>query len=77
MITTAKRLPRYYYAARTRYFRLRYGVAGPTLANLGWCLGRLISKSREIFGTKKPHLPEMAWRDIWANWSMPLSKARN
>lgn len=77
MITTAKRLPHYYYASRARYFRLRYGVAGPTLANLGWCLGRLISKLRETFGTNKPHLPEMAWKDIWTNWSAPLSKARN
>lgn len=74
MITTARRLPHYYYASRTRYFRLRYGVAGPTLANLGWCLGRLVSKMRETFGTKKPHLPEMAWKDIWTNWSAPLSK---
>jgi N-acetylglucosaminyl-diphospho-decaprenol L-rhamnosyltransferase len=72
MITTAKRLPRYYYASRTRYFRLRYGMAGPTLANLGWCLGRVISKLRETFGSKKPHLPEMAWRDIWINWDKPL-----
>jgi N-acetylglucosaminyl-diphospho-decaprenol L-rhamnosyltransferase len=72
MITTARRLPRYYYASRTRYFRLRYGFAGPTLANLGWCLGRLVSKSRETFGAKKPHLPESAWKDIWTNWSKPL-----
>jgi N-acetylglucosaminyl-diphospho-decaprenol L-rhamnosyltransferase len=68
MMTTAKRLPRYYYASRTRYFRLRYGMAGPTLANLGWCVGRLISKVRETFGKKKPHLPQMAWKDIWTNW---------
>jgi GT2 family glycosyltransferase len=74
MITTAKRLPRYYYASRTRYFRLRYGAAGPTLANLGWCLGWLIAKFRETFGAKKPHLPESAWKDIWTNWSAPLSK---
>jgi N-acetylglucosaminyl-diphospho-decaprenol L-rhamnosyltransferase len=77
MINTTKRLPEYYYASRTLYFRLRYGVAGPTIANLSWCLGRLISKSRETFGKKKPHLPRMAWRDIWTNWSSPLSNSRN
>jgi len=71
-IIAARRLPRYYYASRTRYFRLRYGVAGPTLANLGWCLGRLVSKLRETFGAKKPHLPAMAWKDIWTNWGVPL-----
>lgn len=72
MITTAKRLPRYYYASRTRYFRLRYGMAGPTLANIGWCIGRMISKARETLGTKRPHLPEKSWRDIWTNWTTPL-----
>lgn len=77
MITSAKRLPRYYYASRTRYFRLRYGVTGPTLANLGWCLGRTISKLRETIGTKKPHLPEMAWKDIWTNWRTPLAPPRS
>lgn len=71
-ITAAIRLPSYYYASRTRYFRLRYGVVGPTLANFCWCLGRLISKLRETFGGKKAHLPDMAWRDIWTNWSTPL-----
>ncbi|HUQ38284.1 MAG TPA: glycosyltransferase family 2 protein [Aestuariivirga sp.] len=76
-ITSAMRLPRYYYASRTRYFRLRYGVAGPTLANLGWCLGRLISKFRETFGSKKAHLPELAWKDIWINWKTPLAPKRH
>jgi N-acetylglucosaminyl-diphospho-decaprenol L-rhamnosyltransferase len=74
MINTAKRLPRYYYVSRTRYFRLRYGVAGPTLANFGWCIGRVISKLRETFGSKKLHLPELAWKDIWTNWSKPIGK---
>lgn len=76
MITTAKRLPRYYYASRTRYFRLRYGVAGPTLANLGWIMGRAISKTRELIGNKAPHLPEKSWRDIWTNWSRPLKPTK-
>jgi N-acetylglucosaminyl-diphospho-decaprenol L-rhamnosyltransferase len=77
MIATAKRLPRYYYSSRTRYFHLRYGLAGPTLANIGWCIGRLISKARETFGAKKPHLPEMAWKDIWTNWRAPLGAKRH
>ncbi|MDP1699404.1 MAG: glycosyltransferase family 2 protein [Aestuariivirga sp.] len=72
-INSAKRLPRYYYASRTRYFRLCYGVAGPTLANIGWSVGRIISKTREAFGAKEPHLPGMAWKDIWTNFYDPLS----
>lgn len=72
-INTAKRLPRYYYASRTRYFRLRYGVTGAMLANIGWSIGRIISKTRETFGAKEPHLPTMGWKDIWTNAHAPLS----
>lgn len=72
-INSAKRLPRYYYASRTRYFRLRYGVTGAMLANIGWSIGRIISKTRETFGAKEPHLPTMGWKDIWTNLHVPLS----
>jgi N-acetylglucosaminyl-diphospho-decaprenol L-rhamnosyltransferase len=76
-ISQAKRLPKYYYASRTRYFRLRYGIVGPTLANLAWCCGRVISKTRETLGKKERHLPENAWRDIWTNWSDPLGNDKH
>ena len=73
-IFSAKRLPRYYYASRARYFRLRYGVLGLTIANFAWYIGRIISKLRETFGTKTPHLPEMSYLDIWTNWKAPLQQ---
>jgi N-acetylglucosaminyl-diphospho-decaprenol L-rhamnosyltransferase len=72
----AERLPRYYYESRARYFRLRYGLAGPTLANLCWHAGRSISFVRERFAGKENHLPESMWKDIWANWRSPLSGNR-
>ena len=66
-----KRLPRYYYASRTRYFFLAYGWVGLTLANLLWSLGRLVSKSREIFERRGPAVPDKQWLDIWTNWFHP------
>jgi hypothetical protein len=66
-----KRLPRYYYASRTRYFFLAYGWLGLTLANLLWSVGRLISKSREIIGRRGRDVPDKQWRDIWTNWLRP------
>jgi GT2 family glycosyltransferase len=66
-----KRLPRYYYASRTRYFFLAHGWVGLTLANLLWSLGRLVSKSREIVERRGPGIPDKQWLDIWTNWLRP------
>jgi N-acetylglucosaminyl-diphospho-decaprenol L-rhamnosyltransferase len=66
-----KRLPRYYYASRTRYFYLAYGRVGLTLANLSWLLGRCVSKCREALERRGPSVPEKQWLDIWTNWLDP------
>ena len=60
-----KRRPRYYYAARRRYFRNAYGPAGPLLANLCWSLGRALAWLRETFGRKAPHAAPREWLDVW------------
>lgn len=70
-----KRLPRYYYKSRTRYFYLAYGWAGLTLANLLWSLGRLVSRSREIIERKDPGVPDKQWLDIWTDWLPPRPSA--
>lgn len=66
-----KRLPRYYYESRTRYFYLRYGRAGPLLANPAWTAGRLISWPRELAGRHDKAVPLGKERDIWINWLSP------
>jgi GT2 family glycosyltransferase len=67
-----KRLARYYYESRTRYFYLSYGWHGVILANLAWWLGRLISKPRQILGRVDKVAVESYWLDIWTNWRRPL-----
>lgn len=67
-----KRLPAYYYASRTRCFRLLHGRAGPLTANLGWALGRLIARLRPLMGAAVPPATEAEWRDIWTNFWRPL-----
>ncbi len=67
-----KRPPKYWYESRTRYYAKYYGRLGPILANVAWTLGRAVSWVRELLGTKKPHICEGAWRDIWTNWRDPL-----
>lgn len=46
-------LPRYYYAARCRYFIDHYGAGGFIAANLYWYLGRLVNAAR-LFAFKTP-----------------------
>jgi hypothetical protein len=66
-----KRLPRYYYASRTRYLYLAYGWLGLTFANILWLLGRGVSKCREVLEGRAPGVPEKQWLDIWTNWLNP------
>jgi len=69
-----KRVPRYYFEARTRYFAKHYGgVAGVVIANLAWLVGRAISFAREVAGNKRPHTAEHHTRDLWARWRAPLA----
>jgi N-acetylglucosaminyl-diphospho-decaprenol L-rhamnosyltransferase len=67
-----KRLPKYYYESRTRYFYQQYGWFGLTAANLMWWLGRLVSKARQAIGRSDKAAIEMQWLDIWTNWFQPL-----
>lgn len=67
-----KRLPRYYYESRTRYFYQVYGWAGLTMANCLWTLGRVISRTRQLFGRSDKAVSQRQWLDIWTNWLHPL-----
>ena len=67
-----KRLPRYYYESRTRYFYQLYGWSGLTLANLLWSAGRVISKTRQLLGRTDKAVSDKQWIDIWINWLNPL-----
>ena len=67
-----KRLPKYYWASRSRIFAKSYGRGGLLLANLMWMMGRSISWCRELVRHKRPHLCESEGRDIWHKFSNPV-----
>jgi len=68
-----QRRPRYYYAARSRYFAKFYGGRlGLGLANICWLLGRAVSKTRELFGRHR-HVCDHEAIDIWTNAWNPLT----
>lgn len=71
-----KRLPPYFYASRTRFFRQAYGIAGPWLANLMWSAGRLMAQVRQMLGKPAPRRIEAEPRDIWTNVLHPLGPRR-
>ncbi len=68
-----KRVPKYYYEARSRYYAKFYGgVAGLWMTNMLWMLGRAIAWSRETFGRKSPDVCEKEASDNWTNWLSPM-----
>jgi GT2 family glycosyltransferase len=67
-----KRVPKYFYASRTRYFYQTYGWLGLTSANLLWWLGRIVSGTRQLLGRHDKAVVEGQWLDIWTNWLNPL-----
>jgi N-acetylglucosaminyl-diphospho-decaprenol L-rhamnosyltransferase len=67
-----KRLPRYFYESRTRYFFQIYGRSGLLLANLLWTLGWIISSLRsKVSASYTSDTSEKQWRDIWINFLNP------
>ena len=67
-----KRVPRYYYESRARFFYQTYGWSGLTISNILWIAGRSISKTRQILGRLDKQAIERQWLDIWINWINPL-----
>lgn len=67
-----KRLPRYYYCARSRFFHQQYGHVGLLAANLCWHLGRGIAQMRRFAGRKPVPMAAHEARDIWINFTRPL-----
>lgn len=72
-IARRARPPAYYYAARMRYFRKKFGPLGPAAANFAWYAGRAIAWLRPLGGKPVPPACKNQAIDIWTNWRAPLS----
>jgi len=67
-----KRLPRYFYESRSRYYYKHFGRWGLLMANVFWHLGALIGRGRQLFSRSyRPNICESQWRDIWTNFTRP------
>lgn len=67
-----RRLPRYFFESRTRFFYQIYGWPGLTAANLLWWSGRVVSKTRQLLGRDDKAAIARQWLDIWINWLQPM-----
>jgi hypothetical protein len=63
--TEKKRLPEYFYRARSRYYIKYYGYNGFIRANIFWYLGRFLSLFRRLINGKKRLVPSGQHLDIW------------
>lgn len=60
-----RRLPRYYYDSRARYFIDHYGVAGFIAANCLWHFGRIVNLGRVLAMQAPKRASKNAALDIW------------
>ena len=67
-----KRMPKYYYASRTRFLYQAYGRVGLLAANVLWLVGRAVATSRRFFGKAVPPTNHKEFQDIWINFQKPL-----
>ena len=69
-----KRLPRYFYESRSRYYHKHFGRFGLFRANIYWHLGWLVAMGRNLFNRNyQPNICEKQWRDIWTNFCNPAA----
>jgi hypothetical protein len=70
-----KRLPRYYFESRTRYFYQFYGWGGLLTANILWSLGWFITEFRSLVSRSyTSKAAKLQWLDIWTNFWNPTKK---
>lgn len=74
-IKARKRLPRYYYESRTRYFYLLFGQGGLLLANTSCLAGLGVALLRKWLHGKITSNPELKAIDIWQNFFCPTKKS--
>ncbi|MEL6643269.1 MAG: glycosyltransferase family 2 protein [Pseudomonadota bacterium] len=70
-----KRMPRYYYLSRTRFFYQAYGRAGLLAANTAWYVGRALAQFRRLAGQIVHPMCEREASDIWIGASSPLAES--
>ncbi len=75
LAASKKRMPRYYYLSRTRFFFQAHGRLGLLAANTAWYLGRGLAQFRRLAGQIVHPMCEGEASDIWIGASAPLAES--
>ncbi|MEO0691402.1 MAG: glycosyltransferase family 2 protein [Pseudomonadota bacterium] len=75
LAASKKRMPRYYYLSRTRFFYQAHGRLGLLAANAAWYVGRGLAQFRRLAGQIVHPMCEGEASDIWIGASSPLSES--
>lgn len=75
-IVNKKRLPKYYYAARARYFCKFYGRLGLLAANIMWTLGATLGVVKSRLKKEPSQVCDKQFRDIWQFNISPMKRYR-
>ena len=71
-IASRRRVPKYYYESRTRYYYKYYGYMGLLSANIMWSGGFLIAIFRKCLNKNyRSNICDKQWRDTWVNFTNP------
>jgi GT2 family glycosyltransferase len=69
-----RRVPRYYYESRSRYFAKNFGgVPGLVCTNVLWLLGRAVARLRRLVSRRPEAICANEARDNWINWRHPMA----
>jgi len=71
-----KRLPKYFYASRSRYYANFGGRLGLFAANAAWTIGWCIAFVRRVFQGRRIGTPKRALRDNWTAFRTPMRRWR-
>jgi hypothetical protein len=73
----ARRVPKYVFESRARYFRKNHGRLTKLAADLGWTLGRAARKTVNFVCRIHSDDPPMIWRDfVRSNFGLPPDAPR-
>ncbi|MEM7630401.1 MAG: glycosyltransferase family 2 protein [Pseudomonadota bacterium] len=75
LAASKKRMPRYYYLSRTRFFYQAHGRMGLLGANAAWYFGRALAQFRRLAGQIVHPMCEREASDIWIGASAPLAES--
>ncbi|WP_197527641.1 glycosyltransferase family 2 protein [Posidoniimonas polymericola] len=72
--SAARRLPKYWFESRAKYFEKNYGRGARVLADVGWLAGHLLYRARRVLQNKHDQIPKRLVTDFILYNLSPLNR---